>query len=767
MNYVQIMGGLGNQLFQYVFSKYAEKLTGHPSELLTQFYELDLESIEGVSAREYVLEKFNTKCIYADKNISYENTVTDGNIVLDKSVDNTLFNGYWQNIRYIMPPNDSAISDLTLKPEYISDDIRNIAAEIASCESVALHVRRADYLNDYNKNLFCALSLDYYKCAVNHLSDKIDTEPVLYVFSDDHDFVCSNMSDFEGFRTVIMEPHKDYEDLYLMSVAKHHIIANSTFSLWGALLSKHSDGVTIAPKRWFKDRPTPDLYPDNWICMDNTVNTPLISVIIPAYNVEKYIDKCLASIEAQTYGIKNLEIILIDDSSTDNTIEHLEAFEKKHPENVILIKLSDNSGQGIARNVGLDYATGEYITFVDSDDLIDDTMIQKLFWAITDYGCDVAECRFAQFSNDLEIPAQEKIDRAVYLNLSDVNDLRQLVTLNCAKTAVWGRLYRNDFIRNNRLRFVEHLIYEDVQFSGVSMFMMSTYCQINEQLYYYRYNEEGTTYSKYLPEKAHQEVTVINSFLNELLERDMLNNIIRINRRNLVVFCVSKSFIDPLYLLIRSNLGLSEIIEEIHYFKTQLLDVFPDAATNFYLSDIYDIYKLGIYLLKKDQWASETSFNGVDGRKTIFISKDHLFDKEIHQNVLRNSINDLDSRKSVYLKMDDYENEHLLLLHTIDHDDIITIISGHFTSAEDQAATQQYIRDILGEYTHNRIILFINDLFFDESDECLKMLTDMTEALNRHTDVSIFTYDHMQMSLGQAIMPDIHIECIEGITGKS
>lgn len=95
-----------------------------------------------------------------------------------------------------------------------------------------------------------------------------------------------------------------------------------------------------------------------------------ISVIIPCYNVQKYIMRCFDSIYSQTYGFENLEVILIDDLSTDNTWSILESLQRQYPENVISLKIQKKGKCGGARNLGMDICTGKYITFVDADDYV-------------------------------------------------------------------------------------------------------------------------------------------------------------------------------------------------------------------------------------------------------------------------------------------------------------------------------------------------------------------------------------------------------------
>ena len=95
---------------------------------------------------------------------------------------------------------------------------------------------------------------------------------------------------------------------------------------------------------------------------------PLISVIIPCYNVSKYLDRCMDSLLKQTIGYNKLELIFINDASTDNTLDMLLGYEEKYPDTVLVINLEENKKQGFARNLALEYATGKYIGYVDSDD---------------------------------------------------------------------------------------------------------------------------------------------------------------------------------------------------------------------------------------------------------------------------------------------------------------------------------------------------------------------------------------------------------------
>lgn len=122
-----------------------------------------------------------------------------------------------------------------------------------------------------------------------------------------------------------------------------------------------------------------------------------ISVIIPCYNVQKYIMRCFDSIYSQTYGFENLEVILIDDLSTDNTWSVLESLQRKYPENVISLKIQKKGKCGGARNLGMDICTGKYIAFVDADDYVHPDMLRVLHDRMTEDDYDVAQCGVSCF----------------------------------------------------------------------------------------------------------------------------------------------------------------------------------------------------------------------------------------------------------------------------------------------------------------------------------------------------------------------------------
>ncbi len=219
----------------------------------------------------------------------------------------------------------------------------------------------------------------------------------------------------------------------------------------------------------------------------------MISVIIPCFNVEKYVTKCLDSVLSQTIGISELEIILIDDASTDGTLQLLYQYEKKYPENIVLIPFEENQRQGTARNVGMLYATGDYISFVDSDDWIEADMYEKLLAAMEQEDYDYVACRgFRNYENGSQAIIERKEPAGVYVNIPSVVEGGEWFEAGI-NGGVYLRLYKKSFLMDNDLRFAEKLLYEDNYFVSIASLYTRKIKLIDDCLYHYRENNVSTT----------------------------------------------------------------------------------------------------------------------------------------------------------------------------------------------------------------------------------------------------------------------------------
>ena len=209
----------------------------------------------------------------------------------------------------------------------------------------------------------------------------------------------------------------------------------------------------------------------------------LISIIISAYNVEKYIDKCIASVVNQTY--KDIEIIVINDGSTDATKSICDKWAGR--DSRINVVHKKNEGISAARNDGLKLAKGEYISFVDSDDYLDIRMMEIMLKSLKDYDADISICKEYAFNEDEE-PA-EVSDTVIGYKLEKIEANREILSHFTDRFTgpigwPWNKLYSRKIIADTR--FVKGHIMEDLIFNSSVMINVNKAVWIEDRLYYYR-----------------------------------------------------------------------------------------------------------------------------------------------------------------------------------------------------------------------------------------------------------------------------------------
>lgn len=222
-----------------------------------------------------------------------------------------------------------------------------------------------------------------------------------------------------------------------------------------------------------------------------------ISVIIPCYNVASYVDRCITSIVVQTIGIDNLEIICIDDASTDHTWEHLQKWEQKFPENILLIRQEVNRRQGAARNVGLQYASADWVAFVDADDWLEPDYFEQLYAPVTQFECDVVSCDWRRDVSSSLIyfdEEQRRGGKGQYI-IANTKEFKKLLLIhNCIEdTVVWGKLIRKSLIMENQLYFPEKLAYEDMYWRPLLDIYATGIYRTGKKLYHYFLNSQSVS----------------------------------------------------------------------------------------------------------------------------------------------------------------------------------------------------------------------------------------------------------------------------------
>ena len=289
-NHVKLWGGLGNQLFQYSFGKYLEKTRGVPTNFffsrITPIKKLDLnyfvKNIEFSSENELksagygfisplterVCRKLFATLPFLNRKVHIERY---SGFVSEFPAGKVVYDGYWQSYKYLEAIENELRSELRF--DELSFKNLHCLAEIKKNNSVSMHIRRGDYLLKANQQLFAECSLQYYIAAVREVLTRVEN-PVFYVFSNDVNWVKDNLVKVfdKGTEFVFVDnsalTKSPVADLYLMSLCKSNIIANSTFSWWGAWFNNNPHKIVIAPKNWYNgalNETTKDLIPAEWI----------------------------------------------------------------------------------------------------------------------------------------------------------------------------------------------------------------------------------------------------------------------------------------------------------------------------------------------------------------------------------------------------------------------------------------------------------------------------------------------------------------------
>lgn len=207
----------------------------------------------------------------------------------------------------------------------------------------------------------------------------------------------------------------------------------------------------------------------------------LISVIVPVYNAAPYIERCVKSLQKQTY--QNFEIILIDDGSKDNSLELCKALANEDDRIIVLNR--PNGGASAARNMGLAYVRGQYVVFADSDDYVSPSYLENLYRAAQQGNYDIVQCNLeSTFDTD------KRMETVAY-SQDDVNEVTKKQALNERKykVSVWGKIYCSHIFKD--FRFQEGIIYEDDASYYIFVDRANRLAVLNETLYYYYMSENS------------------------------------------------------------------------------------------------------------------------------------------------------------------------------------------------------------------------------------------------------------------------------------
>ena len=231
---------------------------------------------------------------------------------------------------------------------------------------------------------------------------------------------------------------------------------------------------------------------------------PKVSVIVPIYNVEKYLEKCINSLLSQT--LEDIQIILVNDGSKDNSGNIAKEYEKNNKNRIIYVE-KENGGLSDARNYGLKYATGDFVAFLDSDDYIEKNAYEEMYNKAIEENADYVECDFIwEFPNKIRVDKQYP-----YKNKKEM--------LSFVRVVAWNKLIKRQLITDNNLEFPKGLRYEDVEFTYKLIPFVNKFAYVDKPFIHY-VQREGS-----IANVQNERTAEIFTVLDNVIEFYKKNNI--------------------------------------------------------------------------------------------------------------------------------------------------------------------------------------------------------------------------------------------------
>lgn len=307
-----------------------------------------------------------------------------------------------------------------------------------------------------------------------------------------------------------------------------------------------------------------------------------VSIILPVYNVEKYLEKCLDSLVNQTF--KDIEIIIINDGSTDNCKNIIDKYATKY-NNLIKVITQKNQGLGAARNIGLKFATSDYIVFIDSDDYIQSNMVEEMYNKILQEQADVVIC-----GNNVVNEQYELISKT-FPNKYEVYDFNtQMIFGN---PCVWNKIIKKVLLDDDSLSFRNNVWYEDIDFSFKLFLKSKKTCILHKNLYNYLLRQGSIMNSNNL----RKNLDLIDAF-NEIIMYAKRNNCFNKYYNEIEFLVINHLYISCIVrILMNNNSSKNEKNELLNVIFEYMDNNFKNYSKNKYIKMLSLNRKLIFYLI--------------------------------------------------------------------------------------------------------------------------------------------------------------------------
>ncbi|MBQ8804707.1 MAG: glycosyltransferase family 2 protein [Tyzzerella sp.] len=308
-----------------------------------------------------------------------------------------------------------------------------------------------------------------------------------------------------------------------------------------------------------------------------------ISVVIPIFNVEKYLDRCVKSICNQTY--KNVEIILVDDGSTDSSAEMCDKYAKEDKRIKVIHK--ENGGLSDARNVGLEHATGEYVYFCDSDDYVEKDLISDCMGFISADNLDILIFAFYRLQDGIVTVCREKLPE-------DIVSLKNTPELLLTSPSACNKVFSTNFLKKSKVLFPKGKLYEDLGTIPKLYLLAEKIRYIDKPYYYYEIRGGSIMTAAKLDRAFNNRIEIIDHILDYYREANVYSNY----EEELEFW----TFYNGMFLPIRES-ALRDCNKKIcNQYKNAVLERFPDCLKNSFINNMSKKEKLFVQIIKWEQY---------------------------------------------------------------------------------------------------------------------------------------------------------------------
>ena len=351
-----------------------------------------------------------------------------------------------------------------------------------------------------------------------------------------------------------------------------------------------------------------------------------ISIIVPCYNMEQYIDRCIQSLLRQTIGLENMELIFVNDCSSDHTYERLLQWENRY-DNIVVINCEENGGSGRARNLGMQYANGDYIGFVDADDWIEPDMYEKLYNAITVSGCDLVQCNSVRDKDErYAFPkSREEAKKAILIEIKSQDEREELIARGVVSGYPWNKLYIKKLLLENEIYFLEKTAYEDLFFLGLLPMYVNRIYILCEELYHYFYNPQ----SQSSMENSNHHKQLLDVSLTRLVEYQK-RGLIDKYRRGITVDFIRRYYLNGIVTFANKMPGFT--LEDFKKIRCTLLENVGDTYKDEEILQYFDIGERSLislldYDIEEDMWKGILKqLRGIVEKKCVIVIEGKRFD---------------------------------------------------------------------------------------------------------------------------------------------